>query len=192
MIEITTTGAGNLAKWLDATNARGKTALQTAIKVEGFRLMRLLREEIKQGAPGGRQFAPLSVIASSRRGRYGSKSPLKRLSTTIRYLAQPGEVHVGFVQPARGGGVSASWRRIAKIHQEGFWHGMDETTRAGILRQLKYAEPGIKKYFAVRKSTQRFHTPARPIVEPFWGAHKTEALKNIRANFRRKLAGDRI
>jgi hypothetical protein len=192
VIEITTSGAGNLAKWLDATNARSRKALYTATRVEGFRLMRLLRQEIKQGDPGGRPFTPLSVIAASRRGRHGDRTPLRRLAAIIRYTATNDEVRVGFVQPARGGRMSASWRRIAQIHQEGFRHGMDDATRQNILRQLKYAEPGIAKYFALKKSTQRFHTPARPIVEPFWSAHRTEALANIRANFRRKIAGDRI
>jgi hypothetical protein len=78
------------------------------------------------------------------------------------------------------------------MHQEGFWHGMEEGDRKSILKMQGQVGPGIAKYFALRKSTQRFHTPARPIIEPFWGAHQAEALGNIRSNFRRKLAGERV
>ena len=191
MIEITATGAGNLAKWLDATNARSKKALYTATRVEGFRLMRLLRQEIKQGAPGGRPFAPLSVIARSARGIHGDPTPLRRFALLVRYQADQDMVRIGFFS-GRSKPLSQSWRRLTLDHQYGFYHDMKETTRKRVLRQLKYVEPGLKKYFALRKTTRRFYTPARPIIEPFWSTHEAEALRNIRSNFRRKLAGDRI
>ena len=194
MIEITATGAANLAKALDAANARESRALSQAMRIEGMRLMRLLREEIRKGAPGGRQFAPLSVIAAVRRGRYGGAAPLRRLASVVRYRVQesPFQVHVGFVDPGGRAALTRSWLRIARVQQEGFWHGMDETTRANIIRQLKYAPGPARRYFALRQSTRRFHTPARPIIEPFWRAHQSQALTNIRANYRRKIAGQRI
>ena len=194
MIEVTVKGIANLAKALDAASAREKSALQTALKVEGFRLMRLMRREIRKGAPGGRPFAPLSVIARSRRGLRGDPTPLRRLASVVRYRVQqePFEFHFGFVDPGGRAALSRSWLRLARIHQEGFRHGMGEAARAQIIRQLKYAPESVRKYFALRKETRRFHTPARPIVAPFWQAHRSQALANIRANYRRKIAGERI
>jgi len=194
MIQITLNGAKNLAKWIDDTNKRSKNALITALRVEAYkRLLPKLREEIKKGAPGGVPFAPLSEIAALWRGKHCSRSPLKRLASVVRYRALTDEVHIGFINPGRGAPLSRSWRRIAHEQQAGFWHGMDDATRAALLRQLKSAaDPQQARLLRLRKTTRRFHTPARPIIEPFWRAHQAEALRSIRANFRRKIAGDRI
>ena len=69
---------------------------------------------------------------------------------------------------------------------------MSEGSRKRILAMQAQAGPGLRKYFALRKTTTRFHTPARPIIDPFWAAHRFETLSNIRANYRRKIAGERI
>jgi len=220
MIEVTVQGAANLAKALDAANAREKYALRVALRREGFRLKELLTREIRQGAPGGRAFAPLSVIRSrTKPDRY--RVPLSRLASVARYAvndarhfsdkfgvsSRPGatgtEVHVGFIDPlpfrgqshtfsARKFNLSGSWLRLARIHQEGFWHEMSEGARQRILAMQAQAGSGLRKYFALRKTTTRFHTPARPIIDPFWAAHRFETLSNIRANYRRKIAGERI
>jgi hypothetical protein len=191
-VNIRADGLSNLRNLIDFESTRARKALTTATKTEGFRLMRLLREQIKQAAPGGRAFAPLSVIARMRRGKYGDRKPLRRLATVVRYRVEKDAMRIGFVQPVRGHQLSRSWLRIARLHQEGFQHEMDDATRAAVLRQLKYAGPAASKFLALRKTTRRFHTPARPIVEPFWAAQIQATLANIRTNFRRKMAGERI
>ena len=157
-----------------------------------MRLMRLLKSEIRKGAPGGRQFAPLSFIARKRMHR-GRNTPLRRLAVAVRYFVadyDPLVVQVGWTGPR----VSKRWQYLAKVLQEGFVHGMRPETRAGIIstggRMTKRSEG--KRYHFLRRTTRRFETPARPIMEPFWRAHQDDARKNIAANFRRKLRGERI
>jgi hypothetical protein len=193
MIQITLNGAKNLAKWLDDTGQRSRRALSTALKIEGFRLMRVLKEEVRRGAPGGQPFAPLSYIAQWRGRRGGRDKPLARFATVVRYAADAEEVRIGFLNPARGRAkLSKRWLNLARMHQEGFWHDMRPSTRKALPAIGQRAPAEIRQYFHLRKSTRRFHTPARPVVVPFWRAHQAEALSNIRANFRRKIAGDRI
>ena len=62
MLEIKTRGLEHLSRIYKTESKRQEKALNTAIKVEGFRLMRLLKEQIKAGAPGGQKFDPLTFL----------------------------------------------------------------------------------------------------------------------------------
>ncbi|MBW2024371.1 MAG: hypothetical protein JRH08_00710 [Deltaproteobacteria bacterium] len=211
MIKATIKGLKTLDRNLKAKAAKANKALETAIKIEGYRLRRQLIKEIRQGAPGGRPFAPLSVIgartkASNLRGarqikefgRVGllnrpKKTPLARLATAIRYQVHKApnfRMEVGWVGPK----VSKSWKRIARMQQEGFMLDVTDEMRrmfrrlgASMSKRSKY-----RKYFFLRKGTARLRVPARPIIEPFWQVHEREARDNIRINFHRKLRGERI
>ncbi|MDA8139027.1 MAG: hypothetical protein M0036_10275 [Desulfobacteraceae bacterium] len=184
-------------------------AEDTAVRVEGFRLMRVLRAEIRKGAPGGRQFAPLSMIRRTlgAGGRLRGNNPLQRLSRAIGYevaARSPAALKIGFV----GRASSDAWRRIAAAQQAGFETSADEPyfRRRNIsIREYLAGQGGLvdrtmfggrksrrRNVFFLRKSTQRLKTPARPIIEPFWQAHEPEARRNIRSNFIRKLRGERI
>jgi len=212
MIEAILKGTKKIRKDLEKEAARDEKALNIALKVEGFSLMKQMRLEIHRGAPGGRPFVPISRIAartmasrlwgSSEITKFGAvgttaaakKRPLRRLGNMVRYSLRRGRqfsVAVGF--PADR--LSKSWVRIARVQQEGGTFTVSEKTRRNI-RQVgiilkKRREPEWR-YFFLQKKTRRFRVPARPIVDPFWRKHREDAWISIRKNFRRKVAGQRI
>jgi len=190
-----------------------RKATDTALKVEGFRLKKLLEKELKAGAPGGRAFDPLTEMARRTMGKYDkSVRPARKALTrsrgaesmhrAIRYnaysLYRKFVFAFGFIDPAKGEKLSKSWKRLARLHQEGFVRTVTEAQRR------YYARRGSKlvgktgrrlkaaKFFFLKKGTTTFRTPARPIIDPFWAAHRGEAERNVKSNFEKKLRGERI
>lgn len=199
-------GADKVSEWLDKKNAATKTAYATAVKVEGYRLMRLLRSEIKAGAPGGKSFDRLSFIGRRMKlkvrgaGTWVRQSPdrnaLSQLATAVRYSIKnnPFSMTVGFVNPPGSNHISNAWRRLAKDQQSGFTRGVTKKQRTAFARrggELGTVDGGDTPFF-LRKTTISMTTPSRPIIAPFWQAHQRAAAANIRDNFKRKLAGERI
>lgn len=193
--------AEKVSAWLDKQGAEARKAYQTAIKVEGYRLMRLLRSEIKKGSPGGRIFKTLTHIAKRMakkvRGsgtwirQNQNRKPLAQMATAIRYDVKntPFSMAFGFVGP-----IGNTWRRLAKAQQEGFTRPVTKSQRKAFARrgaELGTVDGGDTPFF-LRKSTTSMTTPARPIITPFWQAHQAAAERNIRNNFRRKMAGNKI
>ncbi len=173
-----------------------KKAGETAAKVEGFRLKKVLEKEIRAGAPGGRKFSSLSVIAS-RTSRGVSRSPLRRLALGVRYrvtrMAGKMLFSFGFTENS-----SKSWQRLAKQHQEGLSRKVTDGHRRffgrvgdGLAGRSKRIS-GLSRFFNLKKSTTTLKTPARPIIDPFWQAHERQAERNILINFQRKMRGERI
>ena len=183
-------GVKKLQKALDQASKAEDKALQTAVKVEGFKLRKKLQKEIRQGDPGGRQFNPLSFI---RRKTGRTTKPLRRLAIAVRYFipsTKPFEMHIGWT----GRGVSKKWKYLAKAHQEGFTTPVTEKQRR-YFRQLAgemTKRSKVRRYLLLKRTTTRFVTPARPILEPFWQAYRERTWRNIKRNYRRKLAGERI
>lgn len=200
-------GGKKVTDWIQRQGDAAINAHQTAVKVEGYRLMNLLRSEIKNGAPGGRRFPDLSYIARrmNRKVRGSgtwvrqspNREPLMRLATAVRYamVKQPFSMAVGFVQPAGSANqISNTWRRIAKDQQSGFTRPVTQKQREAMARrgsELGTVDGGSTPFF-LKKSTKSMTTPARQIIAPFWRAHQTAARVNIRKNFQRKMAGERI
>jgi len=203
VLKVTVRGLSKLKRDLKAESKRQERAMRVAVKFEGFRLMRTMRSEVAKGSPGGKRFAPLSFLSRRwhERGTKRSRPDRPFLRTksghsivrAIMYnlkFSPNFDMRVGFT----GKNVSRSWKRIAKMQQEGFTHGMSDLARdyfrmvGGLLGKRNR----IRRIMFIRKSTTTFRTPARPIVEPFWEAHKDEAKVNIRKNFRRKMKGERI
>lgn len=189
MLNVSIKGIKRLERTLKVEGRRQKKAMDTAVKVEAFRLMRLLKSEIRKGAPGGRQFSPLSHILR-RRGR---NSPLRRLAIAVRYYVaerDPLSIHVGWVGPR----VSSRWKYIAKVQQAGFVTDISEAMRAHIIRSGARLgkRSKMRRFHFLRRSTKQFKTPARPIMVPFWAAHRSEARRRISRNFQRKMRGERI
>lgn len=190
----------NLRKFkkdIEADEKQVIKAAHTAVKVEGFRLSKLLKEQIKEGAPGGRPFSPLSEIAKRMR-RPMNRTPLRRLAIAVRYAARKKSgglgVEVGFVDPGRGKALSKSWKRIAEQQQKGFTRPITAIRRRSILLTAMRLGKRAKgrQYLFLKKTTEQFTTPARPIIAPFWIAHRSEAEAKIKSNFERKMAGQRI
>lgn len=198
---------GKMIRRVKAAHTRVLKAEDTAVRVEGYRAMRVLKAEIRRGAPGGRRFAPLSTLAR-RSGRNPLRlkpdRPLYGLAQAVGYESNkrsPITLKVGFV----GRPSSDTWRKLALLHQRGFTFGagsregtrhtgMDERKRSF----FRYVGGALseraqnRRHLFLRKATRTFRTPARPIIDPFWAAHRNEAARNIRDNFRRKMAGERI
>lgn len=187
------------ARDMEMEDKRRIKAGETAVKVEGFRLMKVLKKEIRRGMPGGKRFAFLSMVAKRLPVRKKTIA-LSRLAIPVRYNAvREGKalaVNVGFVGGGgKAGKLSKSWARIAKAQQEGFTTTVNDEKRRRLLKRgivLKKRKDPESKYFFLKKATKRFRTPARPIIAPFWQAHEREAMENIRSNFDRKMAGERI
>lgn len=191
MISATIKGAETLARDIKRETKRARYALNLAVRVEGFRLMRRLKKEIRDGDPGGRSFAPLSVIAKKRLHR-GRNQPLRRLALGVRYHMRqrdPVEMRIGWVGPR----VSKRWKLLAKMLQEGFSTPVTSGIRSYLARYgAGLRDRSARKYFMLRKETRMLRTPPRPIIDPFWRAHENQARRNIAANFLRKMRGQRI
>jgi len=175
-------------------------AAQTAVKVEAHRLMKGLREEIKAGAPGGKPFSPLSLIAQARKGKKAAKTPLARMAPLVRYGTKQTEngmtVSVGF---QTYGTFSPRWLYLVEQHQKGFTRPVTDKMREALIamgarlgRSRTAGKKRVSNAFFLKKTTTQIDIPARPIIEPFWDAHKQEAEQNIALNFYRKMRGERI
>jgi hypothetical protein len=190
-IQIAITGLSSLEKTLGAKIKAERKALNTAVKVEGFRLRKEMASDIRKGSPGGQPFAPRTYLSKAYSGRPNQKA-LARLAVSTRYFIpehDPITMHIGWTGPQ----VSKSWKRLAKMHQEGFTAPVDDKRRQYLIKIISQkGKRSIYRKFIPRASTTTFKTPARPIIAPFWAAHKSQALRNIRNNYRRKLAGERI
>ena len=179
-------------------DSKRKSVAGTAVKVELYRLKKVLSGQLKQGQVAGRSLAPLRVVS---RGTHAARKPLARLAVAVRYsYKKQGEftvMSVGFEGPQS----SKSWRRIATIVQDGGEMNPDQYLFGTTLRRLwiriggDYKKGRAKKvaqYFFLRKKTRSLKMPARPIIAPFWAANKTQSEKNILSNFERKIRGERI
>lgn len=217
-VGMTVKGAKKTARWLEGKRSEAEKAMNTALKVEGFRLRNELQKEIRAGAPGGRRFDPLTHIS---RGLFRSRPrpdrPLAALARAVRYAVtnrEPYTVNVGFIQPGSGYfGISKRWIRLARLHQEGFTRTITPAMRLMIVRsgarkagwkniggEASYtgsyagnmeAMAGNSPFF-LKKDTKTFHTPPRPIIAPFWQSQQRKIRKNVEKNFNKKMRGERI
>ncbi len=203
MFSVEIQGALKVAKWLERAKKEERRAFETALKVEGFRLKRLLAEEIRQGAPGGRRFAPLSKIRQRQKRGRGASIPLYKLASLVRYRTVKKAddsffIRVGFLRQyaedptiPRRVRISQSWARIIEKHQRGFTSALDDETRKKLI-QAGAPRRGKREALAPKAGTSSIRTPARPIADPFWLRHRGEVMRNVRWNYRRKLSGERI
>jgi len=171
-------------------------AAKTAVRVELFRLGKKLRRDIVSG----RYASPaLSAIAWHLKRRRMGTSPLARLSAFVGYKVRlsPGglSAELGFVNPR----VSRRWQRIIKKQQAGFTTrvtGRQRTFLASVGGGLKghrsIGRASDARYFFLRHSTASMRTPGRNIIEPFWADNIRQAWANIKSNYLRKYAGERI
>jgi hypothetical protein len=201
----------NINQFLKALEAADKArikAAQTAVKVEASRLVGslknpgVLKREIMQAAPGGRTFSPLRQIGAHFRAKQmKGKPPLYRMAVPVRYRVHyEGNnmtVQIGYVDPSKGGRISKSWVRLAQLHQAGGKLPVTEDIRRGLaaigarMKRRKITRNKANVFF-LKPTTTQVDIPARPIIGPFWQAHKAEAEQNIAVNFYRKMRGERI
>lgn len=189
MLQTSVKGIANLEKALEAYGDKNRKAMRDAIKGAAYRLTDRMRREMSAGHAGGRRFADLSMIG--RYTQYGGKNtPLKGMAPAARYWVKdenPITVSIGFTWPK----LSRAWRHYGKVHQEDHERVVTEPVRKELIRigarlgkRSKY-----RKYFFLKKSTTVLKYPARPIIDPFWAAHETEAMDLVRDLYRLKMAG---
>ena len=196
MLQATAKGFANLERALKTESIRQEKAMNTSVKVEGFRLMRLLKKQVREGVTGGRKFHPLTFLSRSWGGtskRLRPNKPLRRLAIAVRYFVKdqhPFDMRIGWTGPK----TSKSWKRIAAKQQQGFTARMSQSRREYFMGMgARMGKRSVaRKYMFIRKSTKRFKTPARPILDPFWQAEEHRAWRNIQRNFRLKMKGQRI
>lgn len=204
-------------KSIEQAQINVEKAGMAAVRVEAFQLAKKLKAEIRSGDPGGRQFKPLSILRTAwQRRTKRDFSPLSRLAIPVRYWVDytGGQYNalIGYqdkpivsasgsvkLRPSQGKVpqlLSKSWLYLARAHQEGFNEQISDFQR----RHLRRIGGEIKKKgdnrmaapFFLLRGRQRFFTPARPIVDPFWRANQGSSPARIRANFDAKLRGENI
>ena len=131
-------------------------AFKTAVRVEAYRLHNVLKDEIREGAPGGKRFEPLTLIARHMWGKKPGRSPLYRLAGGVRYWVasqEPFLVYVGFTGPK----VSRSMKRLATILQTGEHFPVTEGRRRYLAARGDTIKRGRNKasarVFFLREST---------------------------------------
>jgi hypothetical protein len=205
VLNVKVNGIRKLQQDLKAETKAQKKALATAIKGEGFRQLRVLRDEIRKGTPGGKRYAAeLSKIASrTKTGRLRkNQMPLYRLARLLRYnvVYRGGDIQLAFgFTDSRSAKLSTSWKKMVLKHQEGaaVLYGGSRTDLGRRLARIggrlkKKGDPDAKFFFLRHTTGRRIDLPERPMIDPFWDAHKSEAGTNIAKNFRLKMAGKRI
>lgn len=198
-LEYRVTNSNAFRRALETDAKRARSASSAAAKVEGYRLMKEMKAEIRAGDPGGKAFSPLSVIRSGKLS--GGRKALARLAIAPRYATiaqgEQSKTMVGFLSVK----LSRKWVQIADKHQDGFsesadsfqWGGTTLRKRfARIGAALKKKNPALARYYFLKKSTTTLRTPARLVIVPFWNKHQTQAVTNIVTNFERKMRGERI
>lgn len=189
----------SFANTMKSENNRRIYAGNLAVKVEAYRLRGVFKSEVKAGRPGGRALAPLREV-SKRLGKGTLKrAPLQR----TQILAQAAfsynvaskvmkTAEIGYINTFRYP-LSASWKRILNLHQEGGTITPTKALRAAMATfGGGYKNKELGKYFFLRKTTKHFVIPRRPIVDPFWLSHHIRSSFNIERNFEMKMAGHRI
>jgi hypothetical protein len=198
-------GLRNLYNDLNIHTKKAQRALQTAIKVEGFRRLKELREAVRSGDPGGRPYAhQLSRIARHTKSGALKKNqvPLYRLARLLRYNVEyrDGDIkfNFGFVTKTQAS-LSSSYKELLIKHQEGLdvlYKGSRTELGKRFARiggKLKKKGDPDAKFFFLRKTTGRtIHLPERDIINPYYDDKRADMLRNIRHNFRLKMAGNRI
>jgi hypothetical protein len=184
-------------KGIEAEGARVTKAMETAVKVEGYRLMKILKEQLRAGKPGGSELDPLTEIGK-RYGKPINRKPLSRLAPVIRYgVERRGDgmvVGIGFIDYGSKK-LSKSWLRIAEEQQEGAIRAISEERRKGIISigvSLAKRKDATARFFFLRETTQTAKIPPRPVIGPFISAHLKGSGRIIVSNFERKMRGERI
>jgi len=197
MIGVSVQNISRVSAFLTSERQRERKALVTSVKVTGYGLRRELQHQIRAGAPGGKKFAGLSFLArrwgAGKGGRLRPDKPLRALANVVRYdipRHDPIEMHIGWVGPK----LSRSWKRLARIQQEGFSFIMPEARRRSFIDYgaAMGARSQARRYMFIKQSTRTFVVPRREIIEPFWDQQRDRAAADIAQNFRRKLKGERI
>ena len=196
-----------VARSIREQKKKERRAFEIAVRVEAFRQLRQLRDDIRHGRPGGTPYAAsmLSKLAGYTKGGRFRKNqiPLYRLARLVRYNVENAgsenmKISFGFVS-TNTSRLSHSYKQLLLRHQEG-----TDVLYAGSRTELgrrfariggrlkKRGEPDAKYFFLKKTTGRRIDLPERDIIDTYWKSNKISAMKQIRKNYRLKLRGHRI
>lgn len=170
---------------LNAADAQRRKAAQTAVRIEGYRLTKVLKTEIKAGAPGGVKFKALSVIAR-KMGRGENRTPLKRLAIPVRYwVEQTGDRY----------GVSVGYQDRTIVNSRGGYRTLSDGITPSSDSKLSSSWLGIVRSqirgatFASGTFNKRFgaYSDWQPRTKIVWNAFRGQPGKKKLVRGREKL-----
>lgn len=195
MIQVVVKGLDRLPAALKKEREREGKALGQAIRRTGFDRVKELKAALRRGKG---IFAPLSfisrAISSKTEGRLAANRPLAKMAVAVGYdlkgRNESIEMAIGFTGPK----LSKSWKKIALFQQAGGTRPVSDQFRESLIHRASLLPERSKsrKYLLLKKSTTRFETPPRPIIEPFWQSTKNKTRREVIDRFRRILKGEKI
>ena len=197
MLSFVVKGAEKTLAALAQEDRRQKRALVTALKREGYLRAKELQREVRAGAPGGQAFAPMSKmfgVMSRLNRRHGYAKGFIQSGNLIQYDVMGSDenaiVSVGWPTSR----VPGSFRKLMADLQEGKTTSVSAEQRrffAGVAGQSG-SRTNARKYLFLKRSTSSFRMPGRPVITPYYNAHRSEFLPSIRKNWIAKMKGQRI
>lgn len=189
MIQVAFKGVGQAARmfgdWADDKQKQMHKAMSTALKVEGYRLTKQIKVDLKAGRLGLEAKEIYQNKPGDKRYRKKRKTqPLARLAPGISYFVDWRKLAlaVGFGVRQAATGAGGWTARIAVKSIPGY--------RMPISEGKKQALHSIGIH--LRKSTESAGVPSRDIMEAVLAKEGNVILSNIRENYLRKMAGERI
>ena len=188
MLSITLKGiekaAKDIERWADRKAKEITKAMSLALSKEGYRVYQKARQDLKTGALGLEPKAVYRNEPGSKKYRRRAKDkrpPLSKIFSGITYQIDRRKLHleVGFRAVTPG----TKWQaRIAEKSLKGYtWLIRDKS-------RLALHKIGIH----LRRTTTSVRVPARDIMGVVLEREGSRMLINIKDNFRRKMAGERI
>ncbi len=173
---------------------QARKALGNALKIKGYRLRDLLKEELKKGNIVGLSYPPLREISKRNKGSWKKEAaPLAPMHKSVMYTTKDSSKGFTVAVGWTGDKVSNTWKRIAKKQQEGFKFPVTDHLREFFAKLgERVQEPDKKDYFYFNDEKEHFKTPARPIIKPFWDRHREQTKEDIRIFFKAKMEGKTV
>lgn len=149
---------------------RAKWAMREALKMCGGHFRKKMRAFIETGGPG--DWPPLNPVTKKLNPNVTHRTPLFGLGRFVRF------------KYGKSKGTPRVWI--------GFHKGVAKIARAVQVNKRTRITPEKREYFAknkifLKKTTKFIHSPARPIIEPFWKKEKGHIPGYIEGRFFEKF-----
>lgn len=163
------------AKVLSEAHDRLYEAIRRGLHQTGQRMRTAIVKGIRDQAPGGKTFAPITALTASRKGSSKALIHHGDLMNAITYRVDEGklQVFVGILRNTRGRNKETGapyMVDIADVHE--FGRVIEVTPK---MRRFFLREFGI----ALKPTTTHIYIPARPFLRPVFEAEKGNVLKEF-------------
>lgn len=188
----------------EKANTDRKKAAEVATYTEAIRLRKDLKEKIRKGTIPGTNWPRKTALSQTgelmRTGRMRYKKPYANIHKMVSVRYERGglsnyTVHVGFLQTGHIARILTLAQTRATIPVTARMRRFFQKTAVQYLNVAKTKKGHVRKparYFFIKRTTTHFTRPGRPIIHPYWRSVESESVRNIRLNFERKMAGERI